>query len=48
MNLRWYQTYDKNGVNSEEVLQYFDAEIMDWFDVPFIREREEEEEDDDN
>ena len=40
MNLRWYQTYDRCGLDSEETLQFFDIEIGDWCDVPFVRERE--------
>ena len=44
MNLRWYQTYDKNGINSEVELQYYDAEYEYWSPVPFVREREKEEE----
>jgi len=41
MNLRWYQTYDENGVSSEEILQQYNARYEHWENVPFIREREE-------
>ena len=41
MNLRWYQTYDKDGFNSEVVLQQYNAQDKYWYDIPFVREREE-------
>ena len=42
--LRWYQTYDRHGVNSTETLQFQiiddDGDIVDgWQDVDFVRER---------
>lgn len=40
LKLRYYQTYDKNGVDSEIELQY--EEDGEWKPVPTIREREEE------
>ena len=42
MELRWYQTYDKNGVESPEVLQYREDDWHPdlWEDVPSVRERE--------
>jgi len=40
MKLRWYQTYDKHGVNSEITLQYRESEDDEWEDVIFFRERE--------
>jgi hypothetical protein len=47
MKLRWLQTYDENGVNSEWILQYnnhpWDKEFSEWEDVEYIREREKEE-----
>ena len=39
MELRWYQTYDKCGVNSEETLQFRENDD-EWEDVTFVRERE--------
>ncbi len=42
MHLRIYQTYDKNGVESKEALQYWDEDYGEWTDVPFVREREDE------
>ena len=47
MNLRWYQTYDKNGVNSDTELQYYDAEFEYWQPVPFVRERKIQEQEED-
>jgi len=41
MNLRWHQTYDKNGVYSEMVLQQYNAHYEYWEDIPYVREREE-------
>jgi len=43
MQLRWYETYDKNGVNSGPTLQYYNEEYLCWDDVPYVREREREE-----
>ena len=43
IELRFYQTYDKNGVNSQETLQfrYVNGDNKDeWEDVDFMRERE--------
>lgn len=37
MKLRFLQTYDTNGVNSEPELQYWDEEEEIWTDVGFIR-----------
>jgi len=39
-NLRFYQTYDKNGVDSEIELQYQTDDNEDWETVPFVRVRE--------
>ncbi len=47
IELRWYQTYDKNGVNSEMTLQYKETPELfgdEWKDVPIEREREIEKE----
>ena len=38
MKLRFYQTYDKNGVNSEKTLQYYDEDLEFWNDIEFVRE----------
>ena len=46
MELKWYQTYDKNGVNSEKTLQYREGDEAEWDDVMFVREREPIEDDD--
>lgn len=40
MNLRWYETYDKNGVESGQVLQQYNAEYGYWENIPYVRERE--------
>ena len=40
MELRWYQTYDKYGNDSEVVLQYREDEEDEWEDVIFVREKE--------
>ena len=45
MELRWYQTYDENGVDSSETLQIWrqvgdDPDDGYWEDVPYVRERE--------
>lgn len=44
MELRWYQTYDKNGLDSEKVLEYREEGRDYWQPVEFVREREEDEE----
>lgn len=44
MELRWYQTYDKFGRDSDISLQYRESENDEWEDIPFTRERESEEE----
>ena len=45
MELRLYQTYDKDGVDSKVYLQFrFRHDYNnEWEDVPFVREREEDE-----
>ena len=40
MNFRWYETYDKNGVESGQTLQEYNAERESWEDIPYVRERE--------
>ena len=47
MNLRWYQTYDKDGVSSEKILQQYNTRYEHWENIPFIREREPQEEESD-
>jgi len=42
VELRWYITYDRYGVNSEAELQYRESEEDDWECVQYVREREEE------
>ena len=37
MKLRWFQTYDENGVDSSCDLQYWDKEIERWQDVEYKR-----------
>ena len=37
MMLRWFQTYDEHGVNSEIELQYWNEEYKQWANVPFLR-----------
>ena len=44
MQIRWFQTYDEYGLNSEKTLQYWDSDMERWLDVPFIRCRISEEE----
>jgi len=44
MELRWYQTYDKNGVDSDIFLQYREDDSEEWENVTFIRERKIDEE----
>ena len=48
MELRWYQTYDRCGVNSEKTLQYRENGGDGWEDVTFVREREPIEEDEES
>ena len=43
MELRWYQTYDKNGVDSEMSLQFRHEYGTEWENVEFVREREDNE-----
>ena len=48
MELRWYQTYDENGVYSEKTLQYCNRDGWypnEWIDIPFVRERKLNEDD---
>ena len=40
MKLRYLQTYDKNGVQSEPELQYWDKEGNWWEPVPFVKVKE--------
>ncbi len=44
MELRWHQTYDKDGNELEIVLQFREDDwfVDIWEDVPFVREREEQ------
>jgi hypothetical protein len=44
MKIRWFQTYNSNGLNSPERLQYWDDEESKWLDVPSLRIPEKEEE----
>lgn len=44
MKLRYFQTYDANGVNSPEVLQCWDSDLECWVDVNSVRVREDKEE----
>lgn len=51
MELRWYETYDENGVPSGKTLQ-FREEIPvwqkgEWEDVPYVRERKVKEKEED-
>jgi len=46
MMLRWYQTYDKYGMDSETSLQYRECEHEEWENVEFVREREDKNESD--
>ena len=45
MRLRYFQTFDKNGVDSPVSLQYWDKDVERWESVEFVRVRESEEED---
>jgi hypothetical protein len=40
MELRFYQTYDEYGVDSEKTLQFRECENDEWEDVEFFRERD--------
>ena len=42
MKIRWFQTYNSNGLNSPERLQYWDDEESKWLDVPLLRIPEKE------
>ena len=44
MKLRFFQTYNKNGMDSAKTLQYLDEDDNRWLDVDFVRVRESEEE----
>jgi len=37
MKIRWFQTYDKNGDESEKILQYWDKLLGRWEEVGFVR-----------
>jgi len=39
MELRWYETYDQDGVESGEVLQFRDKPDDEWQNVPYVRAR---------
>ncbi len=43
MKLRYFQTYDHNGVDSQIELQYWDKIREEWCDVPHVRVRYDEE-----
>jgi len=47
MNFRWYETYNRHGVESGRTLQQYNAEWECWENVPYVREREELEEEED-
>ena len=38
--LRYFQTYDKNGVYSQIELQYWDTEIYKWIPVSYVKCKE--------
>ena len=40
MELRYYQTYNEHGVDSDTNLQYRESEDDEWEDVGFVRESE--------
>ncbi len=44
MELRYFQTYDANGVDSAKELQFWDEEFRRWMPVYLIRCSEDEEE----
>lgn len=37
MRLRYFQTYDANGVDNELCLQFWDADAQEWVDINTIR-----------
>jgi hypothetical protein len=39
MELRFYQTYDNRGVDSDTNLQFRETDEDEWEDVGFVRER---------
>ena len=43
MELRWHQTYDENGLDSEVYLQFRESHEDEWDYIPFVRERETDE-----
>ena len=43
MKLRWFQTYNKNGLDSQVALQYWNKEDGEWLDIPFVRISEDRE-----
>ncbi len=45
MKLRYFQTYNKDGLDSLVRLQYWDKEYDCWSDVEYVRCREVDEED---
>ncbi len=44
MRLRWFQTYNKDGLDSAAELQYWDKDYERWEALDFVRVRESEEE----
>jgi len=40
MKLRYFQTYDQNGVDSEVELQYWDKDSERWEPIYLVRVRE--------
>lgn len=42
MKLRYFQTYDNAGVDSEVELQYWDADAYMWMPVNLIRVQEDQ------
>jgi len=40
VKLRYFQTYDSNGVDSEVQLQYWDEDYQRWEPVNLVRVRE--------
>lgn len=38
--IRWFQTYDEHGADSENTLQYWDEDAELWLDVNHFRVRE--------
>jgi hypothetical protein len=43
MRLRYFQTYDKQGRESEVTLQYWNKYAEEWMEVNLIRVREQDE-----